>query len=346
MLSAEAIENSWSESYWAWVHQETRQAARRAPSERAAFEAVAARARRVIRYFSRSFFIVTRFLPPVKRLQVETIYATVRYPDEVVDTFPLTPAERQGRLDCWAAGYERALGAGSLSEAIELGVPPFLAAFGRVVQDNDIPPEHYRSFLAAMRRDILPRPFDSLDDLVESYIYGSATVVGYFLAHVYGPAEPGGLPRARRSARHLAIALQLTNFLRDVAEDHRRGRLYLPTDVLAGHGISVDRFDPADPAQQEALRRVVVELSAAAETHYARSAAEVDAFAADCRIAIESCIGVYRQLNRRVGAAPDTVLERESVPILDKLRALPPSKYWRLPLAYMGLQEPLEKLVA
>jgi phytoene/squalene synthetase len=91
---------------------------------------------------------------------------------------------------------------------------------------------------------------------------------------------------------------------------------------------------------------VVVELSAVAEEHYERSAAEIDAFAADCRIAIESCIGVYRQLNLRVGAAAETVLSRESVPILDKLRALPPSKYWRLPLAYMGLQEPLEKLVA
>ena len=269
------------------------------------------------------------------------IYAAVRYPDEIVDTFPLSADQRRARLDAWSAAFEAALADGSLRRSLASGRPAFAAAFAAVVREAGIPPEHYRAFLAAMRQDVEPVPFSTLDDLVEGYIYGSATVVGYFLTHVYGPAAPGGLPRALATARELAIALQLTNFLRDVAEDHQRGRLYLPLDVLAAHGI--ERFDPADPAQREPLRRALRHLGTVAAAGYQRAEAGLDSFAADCRPAIRACIEVYRRLNDRCRAADDALL-RESVPLREKLRALPPSRYWRLPLAYLRLQDLVEGL--
>ena len=66
-------------------------------------------AREVLRSFSSSFFLVTRFSPAAKRPEVEMIYAAVRYPDEIVDSFPLPPAAKYGMLAKWGADYERAL---------------------------------------------------------------------------------------------------------------------------------------------------------------------------------------------------------------------------------------------
>ncbi|MEP7339228.1 MAG: phytoene/squalene synthase family protein [Acidobacteriota bacterium] len=323
-----------SEDGWSHIERQTCQRALAAGSEAAAWEIIVRQARAVLRTYSTSFFIVTRFLPPVKRAKVEAIYAAVRYPDEVVDTFPLSPQERIERLNRWAARYEDGLAARSINDALMRGVPCFLASFTRVVRDDGIPPEHYRDFLAAMRRDVWPRQFETLDDLIESYVYGSAIVVGYFLTYVYGSRTEQDFQRALASARHLGIALQLTNFLRDVAEDQRRGRLYLPLDMLNAEGIA--EADATDPGQHAPLNRVLRAMTEIAESYYARALAELDAFAPDSQMAINACIQVYRQLNQRIADSSRGILHRESVPARQKFKALPASKYWRLPLAYLS----------
>jgi 15-cis-phytoene synthase len=326
----------WSESHWQKLERRTCARALSASSEDAAWEIIIRQARAVLRTYSTSFFIVTRFLPPRKRSQVEAVYAAVRYPDEIVDSFPLAPNERARRLDLWAAQYEEALAADSIKGSLRRRTPCFLASFSRVVREAAIPPEHYRSFIAAMRLDVSPRRFSTLDDLIESYIYGSAIVVGYFLAHIYGAASAGDFSRALASARRLGIALQLTNFLRDVGEDQRRGRLYLPLDLLRDEGLQ--EADGADPRQREALHRVSQRMAAVAEDHYASALADLDAFSPDSRTAIRACIDVYRRLNERISRGPRgprDLTRRQSVPLSEKFKALPPSKYWRLPLAYL-----------
>jgi phytoene synthase len=323
----------WTLAEWEAVERETRARALAANSERAAWLVVTRRARAVMRAYTTSFFIVSRFLPAAKRAEVEAVYAAVRYPDEIVDTFPLARAEQLRLLDEWGERYEQGLRAASLGDALRAGVPCFLASFTKVVREREIPPEHYRAFLAAMRRDAAPRPFETLDDLVENYVYGSAVVVGYFLAHVYGASAAHEFARAAESARALGIALQLTNFLRDVGEDQRRGRVYLPQDMLRAEGI--DALDVGDARQRPALARVLRRVAAVAESHYAGAERDVDAFSADCRIAISACIAVYRRLNERIGRSPDGATHRESVPAREKFGVLPPSKYWRIPLAYL-----------
>jgi phytoene synthase len=309
-------------------------AALNADSEERAARAVGRQARAVLRAYSTSFFVVTRFLPAPKREKVEAIYAAVRFPDEIVDTFPLSPEEKLHALDEWGQQYERALTMKSVQSGIAAGVPCFAALFSSVVQTCGIPSGYYRSFLEAMRFDAQPRRFVDLEDLVESYIYGSAIVVGYFLAHVYGPSSPAQWDRAMRSARQLAIGLQLTNFLRDVGEDQRRGRLYLPLDLLIREGIGEP--DVSDQRQHAAFARVLRKLAATAEEMYSASAADLDAFAPDSRTAIHACIKVYRQLNERIGRSPDGILHREHVPFTEKVRVLPTSKYWKLPIAYLA----------
>jgi phytoene synthase len=286
-----------------------------------------------MRAFTTGFFIVSRFLPRAKRDRVEVIYSTVRYPDEIVDNFPVEAGEQLSLLDAWAAAYETALEQDGVRAAMRAGVPAYLAGFAQVVREAHIPPEHYRSFLGAMRLDAEPRPFLTLDDLINDYIYGSAIVVGYFLTHVYGSRTAKELPEALASARALGIGLQLTNFLRDVGEDYRRGRWYLPLDRLRAEGL--ESPDVHDSEQRAALGRVVRGMAETAETYYREARSLLDAFAPDCRIAIRACIDVYGMLNERILKSDDVLGRRESVPLLEKLRPLPASKYWRIPAAYL-----------
>ncbi len=324
----------WTEDDWRNLEIATTRAVIAAPSADQELLAVARRARNVLQTFSTSFFIVTRFLPQRKRQDVELIYAAVRYPDEIVDTFPLGSGVKRHMLERWRSHYLKALGAGSIRDAINHGAPSFVAAFAQLVVRHGIPSDYYEAFLDAMTMDVTPRPYSTLDDLIDSYVYGSAIVVGYFLAYVYGPGVEGDFSRALEASRDLGIALQLTNFLRDVKEDQRRGRVYLPADMLAAEGIG--RPNLADPRDLNGLNKVVRRVAEIAEGHYTLAANNVDAFAADSRVAIQACIDVYRQLNGRIGRSPEGVLHRETVPMREKLRVLPSSKYWRLPMAFAG----------
>src|SRR5262245_44739739 len=189
----------WSEPYWRQLETEIRHLAITSGSDAAAWRVIVRQARYVMRAFTTSFFIVTRFLPPAKRERVETVYAAVRYPDEIVDTFPLSSAQQFRMLDEWAKAYETGLATTSVKEALDNNVPCFLSTFSSVVQETAMPQEFYRAFLQAMRHDASPRRFATLDDLIDNYIYGSAIVVGYFLTYIYGENQRGDFERAIRS---------------------------------------------------------------------------------------------------------------------------------------------------
>lgn len=324
------FDSVWSDAEWQIRDAQTRARALSAPS--AARACLVRHGRAVLKKYSTSFFIVTRFLPPAKRAQVNLVYAAVRYPDEIVDSLALTAEQRARKLQHWRAEFERARQLGTLQDALLNGVPVILAGMAEVMRETGIPAEYYHAFLDAMYADVYPRRYGSLDDLIENYIYGSAIVVGYFLVHIYGATDHS---RAMESARRLGIALQLTNFIRDVADDSHRGRLYLPLDLLRAHGVEGTSFE--SPAGRAALTEVVRAIAGTAAAEYDLARAGLDAFQPDCRLAIEACISVYSELNRRVGASAE-LLRRESVPISRKFSVLPASKYWRLPLAYMGLE--------
>jgi phytoene/squalene synthetase len=103
--------------------------------------------------------------------------------------------------------------------------------------------------------------------------------------------------------------------------------------MLAEAGIG--ELDPGDAGQLYALAGLLKKLSRIAEDYYESARGNIDAFAPDSRIAIRACIDVYAQLNNRMGRSPAGILHRESVPMIEKFRVLPSSKYWRLPLAYL-----------
>ncbi len=150
------IECVWSEAFWNEFERGVRQKALLTHRDGPAWKRIVKASRKVMAGYTTSFFIVSRYLPPRKRAMVEIIYAAVRYPDEVVDTFPLSPEQRVERLNAWEAKYKRGLTCDTLIEALQNGVPAFLAALTRVVLEKKIPPGHYLSFLSAMRHDIRP----------------------------------------------------------------------------------------------------------------------------------------------------------------------------------------------
>ena len=104
-MNGSGIKDVWGMAAWATLEERARALALAAGSEAGAWRVLNRHARRVMRAYTTSFFIVSRFLPRAKREEVEAVYAAVRYPDEIVDTFPLTAGERLRLLDEWRGHY-------------------------------------------------------------------------------------------------------------------------------------------------------------------------------------------------------------------------------------------------
>ncbi|MFD0890931.1 phytoene/squalene synthase family protein, partial [Streptosporangium algeriense] len=201
--------------------------------------------RRINARHGRSYYLATRLLPIWKRPHVHALYGFARHADEIVDSFTMT-GDRAAALDGFAARTALALA----------GVPqddPVLPAFAQTVRSFGIDHGDVEAFLASMRADLTVGRYTTYEDLL-GYMEGSAAVVGTMMLPVL-EALPGMAERAREPARQLGFAFQLTNFLRDVPEDLRRGRVYLPLDDLERFGVRV--ADLGRPTPTRALRELL-----------------------------------------------------------------------------------------
>lgn len=328
-----AKRNEWAEDQWNKLNAQLCKKALKANSDEQAWKMLTDSARKVMRNYTSSFFIVTRFLPLRKRKKVEAIYAAVRYPDEIVDTFPVSNEEKLQKLNIWLQHYNEALNISGIKKQLQQGIPPFLVAFTNVVKESEIPHDYYRAFLDAMRLDAEQAFYTTMDDLIDSYIYGSAIVVGYFLTYVYGSRTPEDFPQALDASKDLGIALQLTNFMRDIADDRRRTRLYIPLELLQKAEIKIEEIFAT--SSNEKLKSIVNFIVDIAEEYYSKTQSRIDVFSQDCQTAIQAAIDVYRQLNHKIRVNDNALFTRQSVPLIEKFKVLPKSKYWRLPLSYI-----------
>jgi 15-cis-phytoene synthase len=177
-----------------------------------------------------TYYWSTHLLPAIKRPHVHALYGLCRYADDIVDDLgsSATVDERANALktfgDQFFAGYQ----AGRSQH-------PVLKAVVHTVRAFDIDPDCVRRFLRSMTMDLSVATYASYADL-EEYMDGSAAVIGEMMLPILEPSDP----RAIGHARDLGNAFQLTNFLRDVAEDLDRGRVYIPQEDIARFG--------ADPA--------------------------------------------------------------------------------------------------
>jgi phytoene synthase len=260
----------------------------------------AAVARATIGHHSKSFALAARVLPPWCRDQAAVIYTYCRRADDAVDEAPGDPraalAALRAELDEIYAG-DRA------------PADPVLAAFQRITALRALPRHYPAELLAGMEMDVVGTRYRTIEDVV-TYGYRVASVVGLMMCHVMGVADDAALV----PAAHLGLAMQLTNISRDVAEDWRRGRLYLPDELLARHGGAAlpDRLAaalaagaplPDDDAAQAALAQSTADLLALADRYYASGRRGLPALPWRCAFAIDSARRIYRAIGPRIAHA-------------------------------------------
>jgi phytoene synthase len=174
---------------------------------------------RLTRSHSRTFYIASTLLPIGKRQAARALYAFCRVSDDLVDRAGGDP---ERALEAW-----RALLSGS-----DQGRDPVALAWTDTRTRYGIPDLYGHQLLEGVARDLQVKRYTTFDDLA-TYCYGVASTVGLMVMHIVGFSSPEAIPYAVK----LGVALQLTNILRDVGEDWRAGRLYLPSDELAAYGL-------------------------------------------------------------------------------------------------------------
>ena len=205
----------------------------------------------------RTYYLATLLLPRWKRRHVHALYGFTRYADEIVDDLDsiLDRAGQAAALRAWGARFF----AGLRGAAVE---DPVLPAVLHTVRAFDLDVGDFEQFLASMAMDLGTDGYRTYQDLC-GYMEGSAAVIGTMMAPILESSDP---PAAREHARQLGLAFQLTNFIRDVAEDHRRGRVYLPQADLERFGVR--RADLAADQATPAVAELLAFEVARARAHY------------------------------------------------------------------------------
>ncbi|HEY0486191.1 MAG TPA: phytoene/squalene synthase family protein [Mycobacteriales bacterium] len=193
------------------------------PALRASYETC----RRLEAAHGKTYYLATLLLPPEKRPYVHALYGFARHADEIVDDLSVT-ADRAEWLGRWGAEVLADVARGDSAH-------PVTRALVDTVRRWDLPVAYLEAFLASMRMDLTVTSYATFDDL-RTYMHGSASVIGLLMLPVLG--HPG-VPHAVVApyAEDLGTAFQLANFIRDVGEDLRRGRVYLPQEDLALFGV-------------------------------------------------------------------------------------------------------------
>ncbi|MDP4024987.1 phytoene/squalene synthase family protein [Methylobacterium sp. NEAU 140] len=262
-----------------------------------------------IRAGSKSFFAAGLLLPAAVRAPAHGLYAFCRLSDDLVDE----AGTRTGRIAA-VARLERRVARAYAGDPADASAD---RAFAAVVAAHAIPEALPRALIEGLAWDAHGRRYATLAEL-HAYAARVAGSVGAMMALVMGVRDPDALARAC----DLGAAMQLTNIARDVGEDARMGRLYLPLDWLAEAGIDPDAF-LADPRPGPALAGVVDRLLAEADRLYARAEPGIARLPARCRPAIRAAALIYAEIGRAVTAnGGDSVTRRARVGTARKLALL------------------------
>lgn len=263
--------------------------------------------RALLRGGSRTFFAASLLLPERVREPATGLYAFCRLADDAVD---LGGDGAEEALDGLRERLERAYEGRPLPFPVD-------RAFADVVAGHAVPRALPEALLEGFAWDAAGRRYEDLAD-VRAYAARVAGTVGAMMAVLMGARSPDALARAC----DLGAAMQLTNIARDVGEDARAGRLYLPRAWLREAGIDPDGW-LARPVFGDALASVVRRLLRAADELYGRAEAGIAGLPADCRPGIYAArflyAGIGRELERQ---GLDSVSCRAVVPPARKLRLL------------------------
>lgn len=255
-----------------------------------------AHCRQAIRTGSRSFHTASLLLPQATRWSAHAMYAFCRFADDAIDEAEdpeLAISEMYDRLNRIYAGEPRHA--------------PADRAFADIVARFRIPRCVPDALLEGFCWDTMGRRYETLSD-VTAYAVRVASTVGVMMTLVMGRRERHVLARAA----DLGIAMQLTNIVRDIGEDARNGRLYLPRQMLIEEGLDPDIW-LASPAFCPPIARVAARLLAVADDFYQRSQPGIAALPVRCRPAIRAAGLIYAEIGREIERNGHNSIDRRAV---------------------------------
>src|SRR5690242_7024908 len=229
------------------------------------------RCRELHKRYGRTYYLATRLLPAWKRHHVHALYGFTRYADEIVDrTEDLPTPERARKLADWSAEFLLGLDGHPTAD-------PLLPAVLHTIQLFDIDRDDFRCFLASMAMDLTVPEYATYADLLD-YMEGSTDRAA-----------------AREPARQLGLAFQLTNFIRDVAEDLDRGRVYLPAEDLAAFDVAPVDLERARMAgrSSDKIRDLIAFVVQRARGHYRAAAPGIALLAPSSQGCIRAAYHIY-----------------------------------------------------
>jgi len=282
-------------------------------------ESAYAECRAIARREAKNFYYAFIALPARRRNAICAIYAFMRKADDLADDESMDREERRRKLDSWLAEWRGVCHGGDSSDLVFLAVRD-------AVEHFQIPLSLLDELIAGVAMDLEsetasgPDTYATFDDLYR-YCYLVASVVGLVCIRIFGYQDQ----RAEKLAEKTGIAFQLTNILRDVAEDAERNRVYLPLEDLAAHGVAVDsmlhRTAGAPPTDAE--RALLREIGARAEKFYQAGLELMPLIDAESRPALWVLVSIYHALLKRIEKADfDVFSKRASVPTAEKVRIL------------------------
>ena len=251
-----------------------------------------------------SFYYSFMFLSHERRRAITALYAFCREVDDVVDECSDEGVARTTLA--WWRGQVADIYSGKPQHPVALALVPLVKQF-------NLPQEHLLEIIDGMEMDLNQHQYADFKSL-QLYCYRVASVVGLLAAEIFGYTDRKTL----KYAHDLGIALQLTNIIRDVGEDARRGRIYLPQDELAQFGVHTN--DILDARETEAFQKLMQFQIARAQNYYDQALAELPAADRKAQRTGLMMAAIYRATLIEVAYTGCHVLrERVSLPPLRKL---------------------------
>jgi 15-cis-phytoene synthase len=256
----------------------------------------------------KTYYLATLLLPRAKRPYVHALYGFARQVDDLVDDLKNPdPAA----MVAWGRRFLHDLDGGSSDD-------PVARATVHTARTWGIPAEHFEAFLASMTMDITVKGYPTYADL-EHYMYGSAAVIGLQMVPILEPLDETAVVHARV----LGEAFQLSNFIRDVGEDLRRGRVYLPQEDLDRFGLTRD--DLARCRVTDQVRDLLRFEITRARALYEQAEPGIDLLHPSSRDCIRTALALYGGILDAVERADYQVFTgRVRVPLAARLRVAVP----------------------
>jgi phytoene synthase len=266
----------------------------------------------VTKSHSRTFMMASGLLPRPKRRGARALYAFCRVCDDLVDA-PQGDGDPREALERWRC---------QVLDVQSAGDDPVAVAWADTRVHYQIPWRYAEQLIAGVAQDLDKTRYQTFDELAE-YCYGVASTVGLMAMHIIGFQDSRTIPYAVK----LGVALQLTNVLRDVGEDWRNGRLYLPQEELAAFGLGEQDIEAAvvDDRWRDLMRFQL----ARTRQLYDEALPGVALLDPDGRFAITAAAQLYRSILEDIEANDFDVFRRRAhVTTWGKVAQLP--GIWRL----------------